>query len=570
MVIDLKQLFAEQILKQTNGACSMDEILAMIEKPRHMELGDLAFPCFQLARIQKTNPAKIASTISSQINHPHFAKVHAVGPYVNIFLNQTTLSQNLIQSTLRLGSKFGSQTVGKKQHIVFDLSHPNIAKPFSMGHLRSTIIGNSLALLAEKMGYHPIRINYIGDWGTQFGKLITAYRLWGNEEQVRQNPIPELLKLYVYFHEQVETHPELEDEGRKAFKKLEQGDPETVALWRWFREESLQEFQKIYDLMGISFDSYHGEAYYNDKMSTVIEMLDDKQLLQLSDGAYVVPLDEHGLPPCLVVKSDGATIYPTRDLTAAIDRYKQYQFAKALYIVGHEQSLHFKQVKLVLEKAGYSWAKEIEHIPFGLILQNGKKMSTRKGRIVLLEEVLTEAIEKVKHIIQEKNPELKNKDFVAKQVGIGAILFHDLKNERMHDIEFDLESMLHFEGETGPYIQFTHVRCHSLLRKALTSLEEQRTCKLSKDFLLDPEAWPVLTTIGSFPEVVEKSWTHYDPSKLARFTFDVARSFNQYYAHVHILDGSPQQEARLQFIAAVAIVLEEALRLLGINAPKEM
>lgn len=570
MTMDLKQLFAEQIYDQIKGAFPVHEILAMIEKPKHSKLGDFAFPCFQLARILKNNPNTIASTLASGIHHPRFAKIHAVGPYVNVFLNQTAFSQDLIQTILRLGSQFGAQNVGQKQHIVFDLSSPNIAKPFSMGHLRSTIIGNSLALIAEKMGYQSVRINYIGDWGTQFGKLITAYRLWGTEEEVRQNSIQELFKLYVHFHEQVKTHPELEDEGRKAFKSLEQGDSEAISLWKWFREESLQEFQKIYDLMGISFDCYNGESYYNDKMAAVIQMLNDKQLLQLSDGAYVVPLDEHGLPSCLVVKSDGATIYPTRDLTAAIDRYNQYQFAKALYIVGHEQSLHFKQVKLVLEKAGYSWAKEIEHIPFGLILQNGKKMSTRKGRVVLLEEVLTEAIDKVKQIIQEKNPHLKEKESVAKQVGVGAIFFHDLKNERLHDVEFDLESMLQFEGETGPYIQFTNVRCHSILRKAQTSLEEMKNSDLTKYSLEDPEAWSVLTTLATFPEIIEKSWTHYDPSKITRFACDVARSFNQYYAQVHILDGSPQQDARLKFVASVAIILEEALRLLGIRAPKEM
>lgn len=563
--MNLKQIFAEQLYPGLQGQMEIDQIISLLEKPKKAEMGDLAFPCFLLAKTLRKAPQQIASELAANLSHSLFAKVEAVGPYVNVFWNSAELSNPILLAVWKQDGAYGNNENGEGRKVPIDLSSPNIAKPFSMGHLRSTVIGNALANLAEKNGYQPVRINYVGDWGTQFGKLIVAYKRWGNPEAVKQNPIPELLKLYIQFHTEAETDPSLEDEGRAAFKRLEDGHEEELALWKEFRGESLREFQRIYELMGISFDSYNGEAYYNDKMTPVVEMLKEKGLLEESDGAQVVKLEEENLPPSLIQKSDGATLYATRDLAAAQDRKIQHDFAKALYVVGNEQSLHFKQLKLVLKKAGFKWWNDLVHIPFGLILQNGKKMSTRKGRIILLEEVFQEAIELAQKSIEEKNPALANKEEVARQVGVGAILFQDLKNFRMNDIEFSLESMLNFDGETGPYLQYTHARCRSILRKAV-DFTPQANVRLE-----DAEAWPLLSLMTEFPAVVQTAWSEYDPSKIARFALDLARSFNQYYAHVHILTGEEEhRQSRLHLVYAVATLIKESLRLLGMQAPEEM
>lgn len=563
--MNLKQIFAEQLYPGLQGQMEIDQIISLLEKPKKAEMGDLAFPCFLLAKTLRKAPQQIASELAANLSHSLFAKVEAVGPYVNVFWNSAELSNPILLAVWKQDGAYGNNENGEGRKVPIDLSSPNIAKPFSMGHLRSTVIGNALANLAEKNGYQPVRINYVGDWGTQFGKLIVAYKRWGNPEAVKQNPIPELLKLYIQFHTEAETDPSLEDEGRAAFKRLEDGHEEELALWKEFRGESLREFQRIYELMGISFDSYNGEAYYNDKMTPVVEMLKEKGLLEESDGAQVVKLEEENLPPSLIQKSDGATLYATRDLAAAQDRKIQHDFAKALYVVGNEQSLHFKQLKLVLKKAGFKWWNDLVHIPFGLILQNGKKMSTRKGRIILLEEVFQEAIELAQKSIEEKNPALANKEEVARQVGVGAILFQDLKNFRMNDIEFSLKSMLNFDGETGPYLQYTHARCRSILRKAV-DFTPQANVRLE-----DAEAWPLLSLMTEFPTVVQTAWSEYDPSKIARFALDLARSFNQYYAHVHILTGEEEhRQSRLHLVFAVATLIKESLRLLGMQAPEEM
>lgn len=562
--MEMKKILAETVHQAIDGMVSTETIVSLIEKPKKIEMGDLAFPCFVLAKTLRQAPPQIAKQVATSISHPLFARVEAVGPYVNVFFNRLEISQQILNQIIEMGPQYGENQDGNESTVPIDLSAPNIAKPFSMGHLRSTVIGNAIANIAKKNGYQPIRINYLGDWGTQFGKLIVAYQRWGDEEAVKQNPISELLKLYVRFHEEAETDPALEDEGRKAFKQLEDGDPEAERLWKWFREESLKEFFRIYDLLDISFDSLNGEAFYNDKMDAVIDLLKEKELLVESDGALVVSLEEDGLPPCLIQKSDGATLYATRDLAAAMERKKRYNFAKALYVVGSEQSLHFKQLKLVLQKAGFEWADDLVHIPFGMMLQGGKKMSTRKGRVILLEEVLNEAIELTKSIIEQKNPTLANKEEVARQVGIGAIIFQDLKHYRTNDVEFSLDSMLNFDGETGPYLQYTHARCHSLLRKA-------KNFSPTKGMPLDEEeAWPILIQLAEFGNVVKVAWKEYDPSKIARYALDLARAFNQYYAHVRILSDSENQTSRLNLVYATATVLQESLRLLGMHAPKEM
>jgi arginyl-tRNA synthetase len=534
----------------------------MLERPAYSKLGDFALPCFPFAKVLRKSPVAIAEEIASSLTHPTIRKVEAVNGYVNIFLNRTAITNDLLRMILDKSAGYGSSNEGNGGVVTIDLSSPNIAKPFSMGHLRSTVIGNSIALLLEKNGYQPVKINYIGDWGTQFGKLLTAYRKWGNEEDVRQAPIKTLLKLYIQFHEKAEADPSLNDEGRAAFKALEDGNSDALALWEWFKTESLKEFQRIYDLLGVSFDSYNGEAYYNDKMEPVVQELEDKGLLVESDGAMVVELEE-SMPPCLIKKSDGATLYATRDLAAAIDRKNKYDFIKSIYVVGNEQSLHFTQVKQVFGKMGHEWANDIVHVPFGLILQGGKKMSTRKGKIVLLEEVLKEAIELAQKNIEEKNPTLSKKIEVAEAVGVGAILFSDLKQHRKHDIEFDLESMLQTEGETGPYVQYAHARANSILRKAGAS----NTFAINE---VNDHEWDIVKLLSQFPQAVKRANDDLDPSVIAKYAVDLAQAFNSFYGNVQVLSDTTNKAYRTALTECVIIVLKESLRLLGMKAPEEM
>lgn len=560
--MNLLQSYAEMLADQLNGHLSFDKILPLIEKPKYAKQGDLAFPCFSLAKTMRKAPHQIAGELAETLEHPLFEKIVSEGPYVNGFFNKKAVSRQVLQSVLQNGEQFGSHQFGYGKNIVIDFSSPNIAKPFSMGHLRSTVLGQSLAKLAEKCGYQTVKINHLGDWGTQFGKLMVAYQLWGQEEKVKANPIKELLTLYVKFHEEANKQPELEHEARRWFKKLEDGDEEAYSLWTWFKDESLHEFTKIYYLLNVHFDSYHGEAFYNDKMKKTIHLLNEKSLLQLSDGAQVVELSDDDLPPCLIKKSDGATLYATRDITAAIYRQQQYNFEKALYVVGHEQSLHFNQVFLVLQKMGFDWAKNMEHIPFGFILKDGKKMSTRKGKIVLLETVIHEAIQLAKENIETKNPSLENKDEVAKMVGVGSIIFHDLKNERQNNIEFSLEEMLKFEGTTGPYVQYTHARACSILRKTAVSA--------TVEGLEDEHSWAIIKLLMAFPDVIHKSFHQYEPSVLAKYVLTLAQDFNKYYGQTKILADDGGQESRIALVKAVTIVLKEGLRILGIEAPEEM
>ncbi|TLS38200.1 arginine--tRNA ligase [Pseudalkalibacillus caeni] len=562
--MDYKKQFAENLEKALNGALDAKKIESMIEKPKHADHGDLAFPCFELAKIQRKAPNQIAKETAEAIESNLFEKVEPVAAYVNVFLNKQMVSSEVIKTVMESGQDYGNLNVGKGGAVTIDMSSPNIAKPFSMGHLRSTVIGNALALILEKTGYRPVRINHLGDWGTQFGKLIVAYKKWGDEAAVRENTIKELLSLYIKFHEEAEKDPALEEEGRLWFKRLEDGNAEAVTLWEWFREESLQEFNRIYELLGITFDSDHGEAFYNDKMDRVIDLLNEKSLLTESEGAQVVELEDETLPPCLIRKSDGATLYATRDLAAALYRQDTYEFVKALYVVGNEQSLHFKQIFEVLKKMGYDWADEMHHIPFGMMLKDGKKMSTRKGKVVLLEEVLNEAIELAERNIEEKNPLLENKEHIAKEVGVGAVIFHDLKNDRKNDIEFSLEDMLRVEGETGPYVQYTNARACSLLRKG-----NYEPADASVE-IVDEEAWPVVTELMEFPDAVRRALLNYDPSQVAKYIVDLAQAFNKYYGAVRILENEEQKYARLSLVQSVSVVLTEGLRLLGIDAPKEM
>ncbi|MFT7826178.1 arginine--tRNA ligase [Priestia megaterium] len=562
--MEFDKIFAKEISKILDNKLTVKSIMKLIEKPKYSTQGDIAFPCFTLAKLLKKSPNAIAINLAEQLKHPLFAKIVAEGPYVNGFFNKETVGKKVINTILQQKSLYGTPEVKKEGTITIDFSSPNIAKPFSMGHLRSTVIGNSLANIAEKCGYKTVRINHLGDWGTQFGKLIVAYTLWGKESDIKKNPIHELLSLYVKFHEEAELKPELENQARKWFKKLEDGDKEAIMLWQWFREESLKEFSRIYQLLGVHFDSYHGEAFYNNKMNKTIELLNNNNLLSNSEGAQVVNLENDSLPPCLIKKSDGATLYATRDLTAALYRQETYQFTKALYVVGHEQSLHFKQVFLVLEKMGYNWAKELIHVPFGFILKEGKKMSTRKGKVVLLEKVIEEAIVLAKQNIAVKNPTLPNKDEVAQQVAIGSIIFQDLKNERLNNIEFSIEEMLKVEGETGPYIQYTYARACSILRKVAQPTH----------FVFSEGAneynWLLIKELMIFPKIIERSFEKYEPSHIAKYLIDVSQEFNKYYSQVKILIEDKEKESRLALVESTTIVLEEGLRLLGIQTPREM
>lgn len=557
------QEFASALYPNVQDELTMDQIVQLIEKPKYSNQGDLAFPCFSLAKTRRKAPQAIATDISEHLSSPLFEKVEVVGGYLNVFLKKGAVLQEVLQTILKEKEHYGQNHDGDHKVVTIDMSSPNIAKPFSMGHLRSTVIGNALSLIFQKNGYETVKINHLGDWGTQFGKLITAYKKWGNEEAVREHPIKELLKLYVQFHDEAANDPSLEDEARKWFKLLEDDDAEAKELWQWFRDESLKEFSTIYDLMGIEFDSYAGEAFYNDKMDVVIDLLAEQNLLTKSDGAEVVNLDDQELPPALIRKSDGATLYATRDLAAAYYRQNTYHFSKALYVVGNEQSHYFKQLKAVLKKMNFDWADDVVHIPFGMMLKDGRKMSTRKGKVVLLEEVLRESIDTVLNTINDRNPELADKEKVAETVGVGAVVFHDLKNYRCNDIEFSLEDMLRFEGETGPYVQYTHARACSLLRKG--DWHEDSEIKLNGE-----EEWLIIKELQEFPEVVRKACDKYDPSLVAKYAINLAQTFNKYYGEVRILADDEQKNSRLTLVYCVTVVLAEALRLLGLGAPKEM
>ncbi|HWO76765.1 MAG TPA: arginine--tRNA ligase [Bacillus sp. (in: firmicutes)] len=541
----------------------LKEIEQLLEKPKHKDHGDISFPCFALAKHRKTSPQQIAKELSQNLSGPLFQKIEAVGPYVNFFFDPAAVAKEMVNDILAKNSSFGTNRNGAGAKIVVDMSSPNIAKPFSMGHLRSTVIGNSLCLIGEKNGYKMIKINYVGDWGTQFGKLIYAYLQWGDPEKVAQNPIQELFTLYVKFHAEAEQNPALEEEGRKAFQQLESGNEEYMQIWKSFKEASLLAFQKVYDLLGISFDSWKGESSYNDKMEATISLLEEKGLLIESDGASIVSLEDESLPPCLIKKRDGATLYATRDLTAVYDRFHDYQFSRAFYVVGHEQSIHFKQVFSVLKKLEAPFSDSLEHIPFGLYLKDGQKMSTRKGRVILLEEVLEESIAKARQNIKARNPDLPNLQEVAKEVGVGAILFHDLKQDRMNSIEFDVDEMLTFEGETGPYLQYTHARAQSLLRKS---------GETSFHFTYEShqKSWEIIKELYSFPNQVEQAFNRRSPAIIAQYLLKVAKLFNQYYSQVKILSDSEQQESRLALVNAVTVILKEGMRLLGMKAPDQM
>ena len=562
--MDNKQLIAGELAKVIDSL-DQDAILNLLEQPKSSELGDIAFPAFSLAKTERKAPQIIAADIAEKIDTAHFDKVVATGPYVNFFLSKAEISGQVIKEVIKDGADYGQQNEGNNQNITIDLSSPNIAKPFSVGHLRSTVIGDALSNIFRKIGYNTIKINHLGDWGKQFGLLMVAYKKWGSQEAVEANPIDELLKLYVRINAEIENDPSLDEEGRLWFKKLEDGDPEATELWQWFRDESLTEFNRIYELLGVEFDSLNGEAFYNDKMDEGIQILEEKGLLQESKGASIVDLEDFNLPPAMIKKSDGATLYITRDIATAIYRARTYNFVKNVYVVGQEQANHFRQLKAVLKKMGFDWSDDMIHVDFGLVTKNRQKLSTRKGNIILLEPTLLEAISRAKSQIEAKNPELENKDAVARAVGVGAVKFYDLKTDRRNGYDFDLEAMVSFEGETGPYIQYAYARVQSILRKANFQPDAEATYSLN-----DPESWEIIKLLQDFGRVVKRAADNYEPSLIAKYAISLAQAFNKYYAHTRILDESPERDSRLALSYSTAVVLKEALRLLGVEAPEKM
>lgn len=563
--MDNKVIIAQEI-QAALPDMEIDAIVNLLEVPKNSSMGDLAFPAFSLAKVLRKAPQAIASELVDKIESDKFEKVQAVGPYINFFFNKQEISQAVLADVIAQGSDYGRQDLGQGQNITIDMSSPNIAKPFSIGHLRSTVIGDSLAKIFEKLGYKAVKINHLGDWGKQFGMLIVAYKKWGSEEAVRSNPIDELLQLYVRINEEVKSQPQLDEEARNWFRKLEAGDEEAISLWQWFRDESLVEFNRLYNQLGVQFDSYNGEAFYNDKMDEVVSILEDKGLLEESQGAQVVKLDKYGIEnPALIKKSDGATLYITRDLAAAIYRKRTYDFAKSIYVVGNEQAAHFKQLKAVLKEMGYDWSDDITHVPFGLVTKDGKKLSTRKGNVILLEPTIAEAIKRAGDQIEAKNPDLPSKEAVAQAVGVGAIKFYDLKTDRLNGYDFDLDAMVSFEGETGPYVQYAYARIQSILRKANFKPDAATPYALE-----DAESWEIIKLIQNFPATIKRAADNFEPSIIAKFAISLAQAFNKYYAHNRILDQSPERDSRLALSYTTALVLKEALRLLGVDAPDEM
>ena len=562
--MDNKQLIASELAKVID---SLDQsaISNLLEQPKSSDLGDIAFPAFSLAKVERKAPQAIAADIAEKIDPSHFEKVVATGPYVNFFLNKAKISDQVIKEVIKEGADYGQQNEGQGENITIDLSSPNIAKPFSVGHLRSTVIGDALSNIFRKMGYNTIKINHLGDWGKQFGLLMVAYKKWGNKEAVEANPIDELLQLYVRINAEIENDPALDDEGRLWFKKLEDGDPEATELWQWFRDESLVEFNRIYELLGVEFDSLNGEAFYNDKMDEAVKILEDKGLLKESKGASIVDLDDVNLPPAMIKKSDGATLYITRDIATAMYRARTYNFVKNVYVVGQEQSNHFRQLKAVLKKMGFDWSDDMIHVDFGLVTKNRQKLSTRKGNIILLEPTLQEAISRAKAQIEEKNPNLENKEAVAHAVGVGAVKFYDLKTDRRNGYDFDLEAMVSFEGETGPYVQYAYARIQSILRKADFKPSLDANYNLN-----DAESWEIIKLIQDFARVVKRAADNFEPSLIAKYAISLAQAFNKYYAHTRILDEAPERDSRLALSYTTAVVLKEALRMLGVEAPEKM
>ena len=556
------------LLSEKTGL-EQSQLASMLEVPPDMAMGDFALPCFKLAKTMRKAPPMIAQEISASLSElpDWLERVEIAGGYLNFFLSRAQFVQNILREVKSKQDRYGSSDEGQGRNIVLDYSSINIAKPFHIGHLSTTVIGSSLYKIFNFLGYNSVGVNHLGDWGTQFGKLITAYKRWGDHDTVEAGSIRALLDLYVKFHDEAEKEPSLEDEGRAWFKKIEDGDEEAMALFTWFKDLTLREVAKIYEILDVHFDSYAGESFYNDKMQPVIDELDAKGLLKDSDGAKVVDLEEHNMPPCLILKSDGATLYATRDLACAFYRKKTYDFYKNLYVVAYQQNLHFKQWFKVVEMMGHEWAKDMEHVAFGMVSMADGTLSTRKGRVIFLEDVIKSVIEKSRSLIEEKNAGLENKDQTAQDIGVGALIYSTLSNSRIKDIVFDLDRILNFDGETGPYVQYTHARALSVLRKAA----DQPAAQPDYSALTCPQAFAVIKLISEFPDVIRRAADKYEPFFITRHVTALAQAFNKFYYDIRILDNDANATAaRLELVQAAALVIRIGLGLLGIHAPERM
>lgn len=566
--------FKEKIAKEIASVTNLDEkeLATYIEIPPNSDLGDFAFPCFKLAKSLRKAPPVIANEIKEniKIDEKIIEKIEIVGGYLNIYINKETLVESVLKEVADKKEKYGSSDIGQNKNVVIDYSAPNIAKPFHIGHLRSTVIGGALYKIYNFLGYNSVGINYLGDWGLQFGKVMAGYDMWKDEYDFSKSEIQAILKIYVRFCQEEKEKPELTEKAREYFKRLEDGAEKEVETWKWIRKISLENYQKTYNLLNSKFDSYNGESYYNDKMEPIVEELRNKGLLKESEGAQVVDLTEYDMPPCIIITSAGTTIYATRDLASLKDRINTYNFDKAIYVVGNEQRLHFKQVFKVLELMGYpEYAAKCEHVPFGLVVdKTGEKIGSRKGNSVFLEDILKEAIQKVEKIIDEKNPNLENKEEVARKVGVGAIIFNDLSNSRIKDEIFDWDMLLNFQGETGPYIQYIYVRTRSLIEKAgyIPQIEN-----INFSVLKEKEAIETVKLLYNFNEVVQNAADKNEPSVVARYLIDVAQNFSTFYnEHKIITEDKALQDARLALTYCVGTVLKTGVTLLGMEMPDKM
>lgn len=574
-MVNFKDEIAKLIAQKVEGL-ALSEIEDMIEVPQDAKMGDYAFPCFKLAKVLRKAPPLIAKGIAEGLaDAPLFEKVEQVNAYVNMFISKEEFVKDTLAEVLAKGDDFGKTDIGAGKKVIVEYSSPNIAKPFHIGHIRSTVIGNSIYKIYDALGYDVVRINHLGDYGTQFGKMICAYRHWGNKEDVIKEPIKTLLSYYTKFHVEVENHPELDDEAREIFTRLEHGEKEEVELWQWFRDESLKEFTGVYDMLGISFDSYAGESFYSDKMPRFVQELKDKGLLVESQGAQIVDLEPYGLGAALVTKSDGSTLYITRDIAAAVYRKETYDFYKNIYVVASQQNLHFQQWIQIVELLGYEWARDCVHIPFGLVSLEDGTMSTREGRVVFLEDVLNKAVDKTKEIIKEKNADASEEeiDEIAKAVGIGAVIFQELSNNRIKDYTFKWDKVLNFDGETGPYVQYTHARCASVLRKAGEAIVKKAAALDNVDckYLCSESAYELAKLLYKFPEVVADAGDKYEPSIMTRHIVDMAQGFNRFYHDEHILtDNEDEKIAKVALVIAAKDAIKNGLALLGMKAPERM
>ena len=554
------------LLSQNIEVLTSEEISQLIEIPPKPEMGDFAFPCFRLAKSYRKAPPMIAQDLKESIGDQAFlSEIKVVGGYLNFYVDKAQYAQQIIDKYTNV-TDYGCSDQGKDKTICIDYSSPNVAKNFHVGHLRTTIIGNSLYKIFSKLGYKVVRINHLGDWGTQFGKLIVAYKKWGSREAVVEKGIEELMDIYVKFHEEAEKDDSLNDEARAWFLKMEQGDEEALEIWQWFRDISLKEFMRVYNILGMEFDSFAGESFYRDKTADVIKRLTDDGLLKESQGAMIVPLEEYDMPPCIVAKKDGSSIYATRDLAAILYRKATYNFDRCLYVTGLEQKLHFAQVFKVIELMGNDYAKNLVHIPYGLVSLKSGKISSRKGNVIFAEDLLRESINKTTSIIEKKNPDIPDKEEVAKQVGIGAIIFNDLYNQRIKDVIFDWNKLLNFDGETGPYVQYTYARASSVLRKIG---EVPNT--IDYTLLTDEASIGLLKEIERYPQVIKDAAERYEPSVIARYSIDLAHAFNKFYHECQInVEDETTKYTRTNVVKIARYIIKDALSLLGIQCPEQM